>query len=426
MLDIKFIRENPDMVLAAIKNKKAEPVDLDALFTLADKRKEVIQKIDEVNRLRNEAQNSRNIEEGKRLKDQLQELETQKTTLDAEYVGMMIKLPNIPTVDTPVGKDEDENKVVREWGEKPQFAFTPKDHATLGKDLGIINTEKATEVSGPRFSYLMGDLVLLEWAMMQFAMSVLINEAKLKEIADAEGLTVSTKPFVPVLPPVMIKKPVQVRMARYMKDEDHYLFPNDDLMLIGSAEHTLGPLHMDEIIPEADLPIRYVGFSTAFRREAGTYGKDTAGILRQHQFNKMEMESFTLPEHGMQEQDFLVAIQEYFLRSLNLPHQRILVCTGDMGFPDQRQIDIETWVPTQQKFRETHSADYIGGFQARRLNTRVKRADGTVEHVHMNDATALAERPLIAILECNQQADGSVKVPDVLAPFMGKDVIKKR
>lgn len=426
MLDIKFIRENPDIVRAAIKNKKGEPVDLDALFTLADSRKELMQKIDETNRLRNEAQNSRNIDEGKRLKDVLQELETRKSALDAEYVSMMIKLPNVPSVDTPIGTDEAENKVVREWGEKPQFAFTPKDHATLGKDLGIINTEKATEVSGSRFSYLMGDLVLLEWAMMQFAMSVLVNEAKLKEIADAEGLTVSTKPFVPVLPPVMIKKPVQVRMARYLKDEDHYLFPNDDLMLIGSAEHTLGPLHMDEIIPEADLPIRYVGFSTAFRREAGTYGKDTTGILRQHQFNKMEMESFTLPEHGMQEQDFLVAIQEYFLRSLNLPHQRILVCTGDMGFPDQRQIDIETWVPTQQKFRETHSADYIGGFQARRLNTRVKRADGTIEHVHMNDATALAERPLIAILECNQQADGTVKVPQVLVPFMGKDVIRKR
>jgi len=426
MLDIKFIRENPDIVRAAIKNKKGEPVDLDALFTLADSRKELMQKIDETNRLRNEAQNSRNVDEGKRLKDVLQELETRKSALDAEYVSMMIKLPNVPSVDTPIGADEAENKVVREWGEKPQFAFTPKDHATLGKDLGIINTEKATEVSGSRFSYLMGDLVLLEWAMMQFAMSVLVNEAKLKEIADAEGLTVSTKPFVPVLPPVMIKKPVQVRMARYLKDEDHYLFPNDDLMLIGSAEHTLGPLHMDEIIPEADLPIRYVGFSTAFRREAGTYGKDTTGILRQHQFNKMEMESFTLPEHGMQEQDFLVAIQEYFLRSLNLPHQRILVCTGDMGFPDQRQIDIETWVPTQQKFRETHSADYIGGFQARRLNTRVKRADGTIEHVHMNDATALAERPLIAILECNQQADGTVKVPQVLVPFMGKDVIRKR
>lgn len=425
MLDIKFIRENPDIVRAAIKNKRADPVDLDALFLLADKRKAIAQKIDEVNRQRNEAQNARNIDEGKRLKDELQALEAEKGVVDKEYVSLMIKVPNVPSVDTPIGKDDTENKVTREWGDKPEFAFTPKDHATLGKELGIINTEKAAEVSGARFAYLMGDLVLLEWALMQFVTSVLMSEVRLKEIAEAEGLTVSTKPFIPVLPPVMIKKPVQIRMARYMTDEEHYLFPNDDLMLVGSAEHTLGALHMDEVIPESEFPLRYVGFSTAFRREAGTYGKDTAGILRQHQFNKLEMESFTLPEFGMQEQDFLVAIQEYLMRALKLPHQRVVVCTGDMGFPDQRQIDIETWIPTQKKFRETHSADYIGGFQARRLNTRVKRADGTIEHVHMNDATAMSERPLIAIIENYQQADGSVRVPDVLIPYMGKDVIKK-
>lgn len=425
MLDIKFIRENRNIVEAAMKNKNAAPIDFDALFALADERKALGQQIDEVQRKRNEAQKTRDVEVGKKLKEELQELEEKKAARDKAYVALMIKVPNIPSVDTPVGKDESENKVIREWGEKPEFAFTPKDHATLGKELGIINSEKAAEVSGARFSYLMGDLVLLEWALMQYSMSVLTNEEKLKQIADGEGLAVHTKPFIPVLPPVMIKKPVQVRMARYLTDEDHYLFPNDDLMLIGSAEHTLGPLHMDEVVDEAELPIRYVGFSTAFRREAGTYGKDTAGILRQHQFNKLEMESFTLPEQGMLEQDFLVAIQEYLMRALKLPHQRVLVCTGDMGFPDQRQIDIETWIPTQKKYRETHSADYIGGFQARRLNARVRRADGTVEHVHMNDATAMAERPLIAILENYQQADGSVRVPDVLVPFLGKDVIKK-
>lgn len=425
MLDIKFIRENRDIVEAAMKNKNAAPIDFDALFALADERKALGQQIDEVQRKRNEAQKTRDVEVGKKLKEELQELEEKKAVRDKAYVALMIKVPNIPSVDTPVGKDESENKVIREWGEKPEFSFTPKDHATLGKELGIINSEKAAEVSGARFSYLMGDLVLLEWALMQYSMSVLTNEEKLKQIADGEGLAVHTKPFIPVLPPVMIKKPVQVRMARYLTDEDHYLFPNDDLMLIGSAEHTLGPLHMDEVVDEARLPIRYVGFSTAFRREAGTYGKDTAGILRQHQFNKLEMESFTLPEQGMLEQDFLVAIQEYLMRALKLPHQRVLVCTGDMGFPDQRQIDIETWIPTQKKYRETHSADYIGGFQARRLNARVRRADGTVEHVHMNDATAMAERPLIAILENYQQADGTVRVPDVLVPFLGKDVIKK-
>lgn len=426
MLDIKFIRENPDVVRAAIKNKKSEPVDLDALFKLADERKALAQKIDEINRQRNEAQKTRDIEAGKKLKTELEELEGKKVVLDKKYVATMIKLPNIPTADTPIGKDETENKVTREWGEKPEFAFVPKDHAMLGKELGIINSEKAAEVSGARFNYLIGDLVLLEWALMQFGVSVVTNEKILKSIAADTGLVVSAKPFVPVLPPVMIKKPVQVRMSRYLTDEDHYLFPNDDLMLIGSAEHTLGPLYMDEVIPEAELPIRYVGFSTAFRREAGTYGKDTSGIWRQHQFNKLEMESFCRPEDGIAEQDFLVAIQEYIMRALKLPHQRVMVCTGDMGFPDQRQIDIEVWMPSRGKYGETHSADYIGGFQARRLNTRVKRSDGSVEHVHMNDATVLSQRPLAAIMENFQQADGSIKVPDVLVPYMGKEVIRKQ
>lgn len=425
MLDIKFIRENVDVVKAAVENKKAEPVDFDELFRLADERKDLAQKIDEVNRKRNEAQKTRDVEAGKRLKDELAALEEKKDVLDKAYVSLMIKIPNIPSADTPVGKDDSENRITHEWGEKPTFDFAPKDHATLGKELGIINTEKAAEVSGSRFAYLMGDLVLLEWAMMQYAMSVLTSEERLKAVASGAGLSVHTKPFIPVLPPVMVKKPVEVRMARYLTDQDHYLFPEDDLMLIGSAEHTLGPLHMDETIDEERLPIRYAGFSTAFRREAGTYGKDTSGILRQHQFNKLELESFTLPEHGLTEQDFLVAIQEHLMRALKLPHQRVLVCTGDMGFPDQRQIDIETWMPGQNKFRETHSADYVGGFQARRLNTKVRRADGTVEHVHMNDATALAERPLIAIIENYQQKDGSVRVPEVLVPYMGKDVIRK-
>ena len=198
-------------------------------------------------------------------------------------------------------------------------------------------------------------------------------------------------------------------------------------MLVGSAEHTLGPIHMDETLREDQLPIRYVGYSTAFRREAGSAGKDTRGILRQHQFDKAEMETFCRPEDGYREQDFLVAIQEYLFQQLKLPYQVMLVCTGDMGFPDQRQIDIETWMPGQDTYRETNSADYVGGFQARRLQTRIKRSDGTAEPVHMNDATAFAiGRTLIAIMENYQQADGSIVVPEVLRAYMGKDRIVKQ
>jgi len=269
-------------------------------------------------------------------------------------------------------------------------------------------------------------LVIMQFALIQMCLEILTNEETLKKIAEGSNISVTPTSFMPVVPPVFIRPIVQVKMARFMTPEEHYMFPNDDLMLIGSAEHTLGSMHMGKIFEEKDLPIRYAGYSTAFRREAGAAGKDTNGILRQHQFDKLEMEVFSLPENSMQEQNFLVAIQEYILQTLKLPYQVVAVCTGDMGFPDSRQIDIETWMPGQNKYRETHSADSTGGFQARRLNTRVRRGDGKIEHVHMNDATVVAiGRTLIAIIENYQQEDGSIKIPEVLRKYMGnKEFIK--
>ncbi|MBV9349396.1 MAG: serine--tRNA ligase, partial [Patescibacteria group bacterium] len=233
-------------------------------------------------------------------------------------------------------------------------------------------------------------------------------------------------PFVAVIPPYMMKTGVMNRMARLHPMDQRYVFEKDDLVLIGSAEHTLGPLHMDESIPESTLPIRYAGYSPAFRREAGTYGKDTKGIIRMHHFDKLEMESFTKPEEGYVEQDFLVAIQEHFLALLGLPYQVVIKSTGDQGTPDQRGIDMETWMPGQGTYRETHTSDYMGGYQARRLNTRVKRSDGSLEHVHMNDATLVAmSRTLAAILENYQEPDGSVRVPKVLQSYLNKDIIRR-
>jgi seryl-tRNA synthetase len=222
----------------------------------------------------------------------------------------------------------------------------------------------------------------------------------------------------------MIRPEVFQRMARLEPKEERYYIPSDDIYLIGSAEHTLGPLHMDETIQEDRLPIRYLGFSTAFRREAGSYGKDTRGILRVHQFDKLEMESFVSPEEGFAEQDFFVAIQEYLVHSLGLPYQVVAICTGDMGNPDVRQFDIEMWIPSQGKYRETHTSDYMGDYQARRLATKMKRKDGKTEFVHMNDATAFAiGRTLIAIMENYQTADGKIMVPEVLQKYVGKKVI---
>ena len=266
--------------------------------------------------------------------------------------------------------------------------------------------------------------MLLQFALIQMCLEILTNKETLASIAEKAGVSIDLSVFTPVIPPVFIRPLVQVKMARYMAPEDHYLFPNDDLMLIGSAEHTLGSMHMNKIFEESELPLRYAGYSTAFRREAGTAGKDTNGILRQHQFDKLEMEVFSLPENAIKEQNFLVSIQEYVLQTLGLPYQVISVCTGDMGFPDTRQIDIETWMPGQNKYRETHSSDYTGGFQARRLNTRVRRKDGKIEPVHMNDATVISVgRILIAIIENYQQEDGTVRIPDALRKYINKEVI---
>lgn len=436
MLDIKFIRENKEIVKNGAKKKRVE-VDIDKLISLDDDRLKILKEVEdlraEVNKVSNDiardqdpALKTQLIKEMQVVKEDIKTKEEKLKSIIEEWQKLMIKIPNIPSVDTPPGLDESANKVVRSWGEKPQFPFTPKEHFELGKALGIIDTETAGEVSGARFSYLKGDLVLMQFALLQFCLEILTNEKKLEEITKQFDISVTPSIFTPVIPPVFIRPVVQVKMARFMTPEEHYMFPNDDLMLIGSAEHTLGSMHMNKIFEEKDLPIRYAGYSTAFRREAGAAGKDTSGILRQHQFDKLEMEVFSLPENAMQEQNFLVAVQEYILQKLNLPYQVVAICSGDMGFPDTRQIDIETWMSGQNKYRETHSSDYTGGFQSRRLNTRVRRSDGKIEPVHMNDATVLAMgRTMIAIMENYQQEDGSIKIPEVLQQYMGgKEFIK--
>lgn len=421
MLDIKFIRDNKELVAKALKNKNASPdIDLDALLALADQQKELRKELDALNTKRNEAAKAQNIEEGKALKEASVALEANIAEVEKAFLTMMLKIPNIPSADTPVGKDDNENVVIRQWGEPKKFPFEPKAHWDLGKDLDVIDSDRAGIVAGSRFTYIKGGLARMQFALVQFAFDVLTNTDTLKVIAEEAGVDVDTRPFIPVVPPAMVKPAVLNRMARLEPREDRYYIEQDDVFLAGSAEHTIGSMHMDEVFADADLPRRYIGYSTSFRREAGSYGKDTKGILRQHQFDKMEMESFTRPEDALREQNFLVAIQEYMMRKLGLPHQVLLVCTGDMGAPDYRQIDINTWMPGQNTYRETHSSDYVASYQPRRLNTRYKNAEGKMEFVHMNDATLFAMgRTLIAIMENYQQADGSIAVPDVLKPYMG-------
>jgi len=426
MIDINLLRENPELFKKACVSKNSK-VDIDRVIFLDSERRRVQQELDGVNAERKEAGKNRDVEKGKALKDAAALLEAETLRIEEEFRPLVYAVPNLPSSDTPVGKDDSENVVLRQWGTKRDFGFAPKDHMALGEALGIIDTEKATEVAGTRFAYLKGDLVLMQYALQQLAFSVVTHEGTLKTIIERAGLSVPSTPFVPVAPPLMIRPEVFQRMARLEPRDERYHIPSDDAFLIGSAEHTLGPLHMDETLQEAELPRRYVAFTPAFRREAGSYGKDTKGILRLHQFDKVEMESFALPEAGIAEQDFFVAIQEHLMQALGLPYQVVMTCTGDQGDPDARHLDIETWMPGEGKYRETHSADYMTDFQARRLATKVRRADGGNQFVHMNDATAVAMgRTMIAILENYQEADGSIRVPEVLVPLMGKDVINSK
>lgn len=431
MLDIHFIRENADIVKMAAQKKRVE-VDIDRLLAVDEERKAIRQELDDKRAEQNRAsgrisladgeERSKLIESMQHLKEGMKELDERFTKATEEWTKLMLAVPNLPSPDTPEGEDESGNKVVREWGTPKAFDFTPKAHWDIGRDLNLIDTDTAGAVSGARFSYLKGDLALMQFALIQFALKTLTSEETLKKIASEAGLDIDTRPFIPIIPPVMVRTEVMGRMARLHPIDERYHLEKDDLVLVGSAEHTMGPIHMDQILEIERLPIRYIGYSTAFRREAGAAGKDTRGILRQHQFDKLEMESFTRPEDGYKEQDFFVAIQEYLMRSLELPHQTLIVCTGDMGKPDQRQFDINTWMPGQDTYRETHTSDYMGSYQARRLNTRVRLASGDTTPVHMNDATAFAiGRTLIAILENNQQEDGTVMVPEVLVPYVGKE-----
>ncbi len=437
-MDINLLRNEPEKVKKAIATKNADPGLVDEFLKLDESWRAATSDLEKLRAEQNELSKKAAAPSGgeprpevsgreaaKANKEKIRSREGEVAELEKERQAAWEKIPNLPSEDTPVGKDETANKVLRKVGKPREFGFKPLDHMALGEKIGLIDTKKAAEISGTRFGYFFGDAVRLEFALVQYALEILANRTILQSIAENIRPGYSAKPFFPVVPPVLIRPQVFNRMARlYPNPEDKYHLPQDDLYLVGSAEHTLGPLHMNEAIPEKDLPVRYVGFSTAFRREAGSYGKDTHGILRVHQFDKVEMESFVLPEDGITEQDFFVAIQEYLMWSLELPYQVVITSTGDQGDPDARHLDIETWMPGQDRYRETHSADYMADYQARRLNTKVKRVGNKTEFVHMNDATVFAiGRMLIAILENYQTKDGKIEVPKVLQKYVGREII---
>ncbi len=417
MLDIKYIRENSDKVKKGCENKQAK-CDIDLLLELDKKRREMIQGIEGLKAKQNKLGKD-NQSEAKEIKNKIKNLEPELKKIGEEFNGLLYKIPNITDPEMPIGKNEDENVEIKKWGEIPRFDFKIKNHMEIGINLDIIDTKKAAEISGSRFFYLKNEAVLLQFAIIQFVFETLINKKIIEKIVKKLGLKISTKVFSPILPPVMIRDNVQKSIHRVFGDQT-YCFEDEKLNLVASAEHTMAPYHMNEVIDQKKLPLRYIGYSTAFRREAGTYGKDMSGILRTHQFDKLEMESFTDVETGKDEQKFIVGLQEYLVQQLKIPYRLVHICTGDTGSPDYDQFDIECWMPSQNKYRETHTSDYMTDYQTRGIKSFYKDKDGNKKLLHTNDATAFAlGRTLIAIIENYQQKDGSVEIPKALREYMG-------
>jgi len=414
MLDIKLIRQNPEKVKTACKNKQVK-VDIDALLGIDKKRREILQAIEEIRAKKNEAsdkivktkldsEKKGIISKMKELDKKGERIEKSFNILTKEFNDLMLQIPNIPFDDVPVGKDDTGNVVMREVGEKPKFDFKFKNYLELAENLDLIDVKRAAKTSGSRFGFIKREAAFIEFALINFVFEKLIKEG-----------------FVPVLPPVMLKENM-ARGTGYFEAADRkeaYFFPEDNLYLVGTAEQSLLAMHADEILEGKELPKRYLGFSTCFRREAGAYGKDTKGILRVHQFDKIEMLSFCQPEKSKEEHEFLLSLEEKLMQSLAIPYRTVKICTGDLGRPAAAKYDIEAWIPSENRFRETHSTSNCTDFQARRLNIRFRDKTEKLDFVHTLNGTAFAiGRILIAIIENYQQKDGGILIPDALHKYL--------
>lgn len=416
MLAIKFIRSHPDIVKEGCAKKQVK-VDIDKLLELDEKRRESLKEIESLRAKENRlsyliskevdfAKKDELIRKGQRIKEKIRNYETYLKIPTEEFEKLMRQIPNLPLDEVPVGKNEKENVVLREWGKKPKFKFKPKDYLEIAEKLDLIDIKRAAKVAGTRFGYLKGEAALLEIALINLAFDVLIKEK-----------------FVPVIPPVMLKPEMMEKMGYIDTPEDRaerYFLEKEKFVLVGTSEQSIGPMHQDEIFEEKELPKRYVAFSTCFREEAGAYGKDTKGILRVHQFDKVEMFSFCHPERSREEHRFLLSMEEKLMQLLKIPYRVVQMCTGDLARPSASTFDIEAWMPGQNQYRETHSTSNCTDYQARRLNIRYRNSKSKkLEFVHTLNGTAYAiGRTLIAIIENYQQKDGGIEIPKVLKKYL--------
>jgi seryl-tRNA synthetase len=415
MIDIKFLRENPDVVRASQKGRGEDVAVVDQVLASDELKRAAITEFEQLRAEQNVLSKSVGAAKGdekaallansKELADKVKAADAKRAEIEAQANSLAMVISNILDPDAPIGGEED-FVVIEHVGTPRDFAaagFEPKDHVELGKLLGAIDTERGAKVSGSRSYYLTGVGALLEFALVNYAIS-----------------SATKAGFTPVIPPVLVK-PAAMEGTGFLGQaaENVYHLEKDDYYLVGTSEVPLAAFHMDEILDGAKLPMRYAGYSTCFRREAGSYGKDTRGIIRVHQFDKVEMFSFCKPEEAKEEHKRLLQWEKDFLNSMEIPYRVIDVASGDLGSSANRKFDIEAWIPTQSAYREVTSTSNCTEFQARRLNIRYKDSDGTRAVATLNGTLVAIPRMIVAILENHQNADGTVNVPAALQPFLG-------
>ena len=411
MIDPNILKDNTEILEENIKRRKLD-ISLEELITLDELRRKGKNEADEIRsqqkKLSKEipslkgAKKEEALEEAGALSNSVKELTKKADDAEKNFYEKWVKIPNIVDKTSPDGSSEDDNKELRIIGDIPSIT-EPKNHLELGENLGIIDVEQAANVSGSRFSYLLGDAVLIEFNLVNWVISLLNN-----------------KGFTPVVPPVLVRENALYGTGFFPDDaEQVYSIPNDDLYLVGTSEVSLAAYHAESILEDDKLPLRYAGFSSCFRRESGTYGKDTSGIFRVHQFDKVEMFSFCSTEKSREEHEFLLSIEEEIMQALEIPYRVVDVCAGDLGASATKKYDIEAWIPSQQKYREVTSCSNTTDYQSRRLNIRTKK-DKKSTFIHTLNGTALAVgRVLIALLENNQNEDGTVSFNDSVASIVG-------
>jgi seryl-tRNA synthetase len=412
MIDLKQLRADPEAFRRALGRKRYRPETLDELLACDARRRELLQQVEELKALKNRVSKEipradketrpQLIAQMKETNVRIGELEAKLKECESELHALVIQVPNPPHESVPDGVEADETHVVRVVGQPPKFEFETRDHLELGEALGWIDVRRAARTSGSRFAYLMRQAVQIEFALVQFALAKLV-----------------AKGFVPVVPPVIVRERAMFGTGFFPAEEfEIYRLEGEDAYLVGTSEVSLAALHDGEILDEQSLPLRYAGFSTCFRKEAGSYGRDTRGIFRVHQFDKVEMFSFCHPERSWDEHESLLAIEEEIIQDLGLAYRVVNIPAGDLGAPAAKKYDIEVWFPGQKRYRELTSCSNCTDFQARRLMIRFRQGKKT-RLVHTLNGTAVAiGRTLIAIMENFQQSDGTIAVPEVLEPFM--------